>query len=108
MAEQLLQINFGLNVAPAEYRAFAATVAEAFTRVPGLRWKVWFVNEEAREAGGIYLFQDERTLNDYLASDIVAGIRTNPALRNATFKHAAVMPEVSAMTRGPIAAPVSA
>jgi putative monooxygenase ydhR len=108
MSEQLLQINFGLNVTPAEYRAFAASVAETVAQVPGLRWKVWFLDENARAAGGIYLFEDEPTLEAYLASDIVNTVRTHPALRNATFKHAAVMPEVTAVTRGPVGATVSA
>ena len=108
MAEQLLQINFALNVTPAEYRTFAASVANTVAQVPGLRWKVWFLNDEAREAGGIYLFEDEQTLQNYLAGEIVQTVRTHPALRNATVKHAAVMPEVTAITRGPISAAISA
>src|SRR5437899_1402166 len=60
MAEQVLQINFALNVSPAEYRNLAAGVADAFAQVPGLRWKVWFLDDQAREAGGIYLFEDEQ------------------------------------------------
>ena len=48
MAEQILQVNFGLNVGAAEYRDIADSVAESFARVPGLRWKVWFLNEEQR------------------------------------------------------------
>jgi hypothetical protein len=108
MAEQILQINFALNVTPAEYRAFAAGVADTVAQVPGLRWKVWFLDENAREAGGIYLFEDERTLNDYLSGDIVKTVRTHPALRSATFKHAPVMADVTAVTRGPITATVSA
>ena len=108
MAEHVLQVNFGLNVTPAEYRAFAATVADAVAQVPGLRWKVWFLNDETREAGGIYLFEDEQTMQAYLASDIIGSVRTHPALRDATFKHAPVQADLTAVTRGPIAATMSA
>ena len=29
-------------------------------------WKVWIINDENKEAGGIYLFEDADTLNAYL------------------------------------------
>jgi hypothetical protein len=108
MAEQLLQINFALKVSTAEYRAIATSVADAFAQVPGLRWKVWFLDEHSKEAGGIYLFEDERALDGFIAGDLAKTVATHPALRNVTLKHAAVMPEVSAVTRGPIATAVSA
>src|SRR5690349_14202007 len=108
MAEQILQINFALNVSPAEYRTLATGIADAVAQVPGLRWKVWFLNEAAQEAGGIYLFEDERALGAFLAGDLAKTVATHPAFRNATLKHAAVMPEVTATTRGPIGATVSA
>jgi len=108
MTEQILQINFGLNVSPTEYRAFAASVAQTVASVPGLRWKMWFLNEDTREAGGIYLFEDERTLKAYLSSDIIQTVRTHPALKNATFTHAPVMSDLTALTRGPVGATVTA
>jgi len=106
LAEQLLQINFALNVSPAEYKTLAAGVAEAFAHVPGLRWKVWFLDDATREAGGIYLFEDEQALNTFLASDLGKVVGTHPAFRGATLKHSAVMPEVTAITRGPVGAAV--
>ena len=108
MADTLLQVNFELNVPTAEYEQMAATIAETFARVQGLRWKVWFLNEERRDAGGIYLFEDDRALEAFAASSLADSIRTHPALRNVTMKRSTVMPGVTAVTRGPVAHPMHA
>jgi len=105
MAEQLLQINFGLNVSTSEYETLASGVADAFAHVPGLRWKLWILNESQREAGGIYLFDDERALNAFLASDLAKIVATHPAFRDVTLKPSAVMPAQTAVTRGPVGVP---
>ena len=108
MAEKILQISFGLNVTSAEFKQIAGAVAESFAKVPGLRWKIWIANEEKREAGGIYLFEDQRALEAFAASDLAKTVATHPALKNVTMRASDVMPEETAVTRGPIAAAVSA
>ena len=100
----ILQINFKLNVSAAEYRKICESVAQAIADVPGLVWKVWLLNEQDGEAGGIYLFQDEQSLAGYLSSPIIAQIKTLPQLREISAKRFGTMPEVTAVTRGPIPA----
>lgn len=68
--------------------------------MPGLLWKVWLMNEAEQAAGGIYLFADGQSLDDYLNSEIVAGIVSHPALSDFSVKQFAVMEEVSVVTRG--------
>lgn len=41
-------------------------LAHSIADEPGLIWKIWTVNEETHEAGGIYLFQDKPSANAYL------------------------------------------
>lgn len=108
MAEKILQVNFGLNVSSTEYQRIAASVASSFAAVPGLRWKLWFLNDERGEAGGIYLFDDQRALDAFMQGPLAATIATHPALRNATMKYADVMTEVTTVTRGPIGTPINA
>jgi len=108
MAEKLLQINFGVNVAPAEYDAICLSVADAFAAIPGLRWKLWFQDAGRRDAGGIYLFEDQRALDAFLGSDLAKTVATHPALRDVTVRPSDVMPALSAITRAPIAASVRA
>jgi Putative mono-oxygenase ydhR len=71
----ILLINFKLNVFSAEYRKIAESVVQAIADVPGLVWKVWLLNEQDREAGGIYLFQDEQSLAAYLSGPIIRQIK---------------------------------
>ena len=100
--------SFTVNVAPAEYKQIAAAVADSFASVPGLRWKLWILDEQKREAGGIYLFEDQRAFDAFAASDLAKTVATHPALKNVTMRVSDIMPEQTAVTRGPIAAAVTA
>ncbi|HTS27011.1 MAG TPA: YdhR family protein [Bryobacteraceae bacterium] len=100
----ILQINFNLNVPVSEYQKMADSVGHAFRDVPGLRWKIWLLNPAAQEAGGIYLFDSQASLNSHLNGPLVAQLRGLPSIRNISMKQFEVMPEVTALTRGPIEA----
>lgn len=71
MALKLLQMDYpfsgpwGSKLAD-EYCDLARRIAT----VPGLICKVWTENQETGEAGGIYLFEDESSLDSYLAGKI--------------------------------------
>ncbi len=100
----ILQINFKLNVSSAEYRKIAESVAQAIADAPGLVWKIWLLNEQDAEAGGIYLFQDKQSLSAYLCSPIIGQIKSLPQLREISAKYFETMPELTVVTRGPIPA----
>lgn len=105
---QILQVNFKLGVSPTEYGEICRAVAQPIADVPGLVWKVWLLNEQEDEAGGVYLFSSERALQDYLSGPIVAQIKSHPAFREISAKTFGVMDEETAVTRGPVPAPVAA
>ncbi|MFQ5858222.1 MAG: YdhR family protein [Anaerolineae bacterium] len=102
MSGRILQINFKFNVSGAEYRQAVAPLAGDIAAVPGLRWKIWIINEAESEAGGIHLFDDEAAVQAYLAGPIVAGIVQHPALSDFSVKQFDVMEEQTAITRGPV------
>lgn len=104
----ILQINFKLNVSSDEYHEICRSLAQTFADLPGLRWKVWLLNEEEREAGGIYLFSSQQALRNYLSGPIVAQIKSHPALREISAKQFDVMEDVTAVTRGPVSAMAAA
>jgi hypothetical protein len=104
MTEKLLQVNFRLNVGIAEYRRVASAVCERFAQVPGLKWKIWYVNEDQNEAGGICLFEDQHTLDAFASGRVAQSFCAHPALREVTMRAADVMPDLSAVTRGPVGA----
>src|SRR5215470_14253132 len=96
----ILQINFNLNVPVAEYQKMADSVAHAFLDVPGLRWKIWLLSPAAQEAGGIYLFDSQASLNAYLNGPLVAQLKGLTSVRNISMKQFEVMPEATALTIG--------
>ncbi len=104
----ILQINFKVNAAPEDYGKVCESISQAVANVPGLLWKVWVLNEIEKEAGGIYLFKDERSLEAYLSGPIAEQIKNHPALSEMSVKHFDVMTRVTATTHGPIPATVAA
>ena len=101
---QILQIGFKLNVVPGEYKKICESVAQSIADVPGLVWKVWLLNEQEGEAGGIYLFKDEQSLDGYLSGPIVAQIKSLPQLREMTAKKFDTVADLTNITRGPVPA----
>jgi hypothetical protein len=102
MSQRILQINFRFNVTPAEYTAAVTELANDFAKLDGLGWKVWIMNEERKEAGGIYLFKDQASMNAFLNGPLAAGVTSHPALADFSVRQFAVMPEITAITRGPV------
>ena len=107
MSSMLLQLNFKYSVTGAEYEEAVSPLADQFAAVPGLQWKVWILNEDESEAGGIYLFEDAASLKAYVESDLAAGVINHPALSDFSVKTFGIMDEVTAITRGPIGMPTS-
>jgi hypothetical protein len=102
MSAMLLQVNFTFNLSRAEYEEAVGPLAEAFAALDGLVWKVWVMNEEDREAGGIYLFEDDASMQAYLQGPLAAGVLSHPALSDFSVKQFEVMEDVSEVTRGPV------
>lgn len=94
----ILQINFNLNVLAADYQNVVDSVAHAFLNVPGLRWKIWLLNAAAQEAGGIYLFDSQASLDEYLNGPLVAKLKGLSAIQNISLKQFKVMPNATAVT----------
>lgn len=104
----ILQINFSLNVPVSEYENLARSFTQTVADVPGLMWKIWLLNEATLEAGGIYHFDSQATLDAYLNGPVVAQVKALPAIRNISVKQFSVMSEVTELTRGPVTVPSSA
>jgi hypothetical protein len=108
MAQQVLQVNFKFNVPRAQYENTVSPMAQDFAEVPGCLWKVWLINEKENEAGGIYLFADEASVEKYKGSPLVAAVLSHPALSDFSVKQFEVMEAVSRITHAPLAATVAA
>ncbi len=100
----ILQIKFTFDLSLSEYENLCRSVAPLIAGVSGLRWKVWVLNEQEREAGGIYLFATEQEMNDYVAGPFVGKLKSHPAIRNVRIAKFEVMEDLTSITRGPVAA----
>jgi hypothetical protein len=102
MAKKILQINMKYKV-PADVLSKAfMEVAKPISEVKGLEWKVWLHDPVKKMAGGIYLFKDEKSVNDYLNGKIVADIMKNPALSDIDAHVFDILSEHSKVCRAPI------
>jgi hypothetical protein len=101
MSGRIMQLNFKFSVTGTEYENAVAPLAEKFAALDGLRWKIWMINEEEGEAGGIYMFEDEASVTAFLEGALAAQVTGHPALSDFSVKQFDVMKEVSLITRGP-------
>ena len=102
MSQKILQVNMKFSIPRADLEAAWLPVAQPIADVPGLRWKVWLMNEAEHEVGGIYLFESEDAAQSFLAGPIVAATKASPAVSNISAKLFDVMEKHTAITRGPV------
>ena len=102
MSEKILQVNMKFSIPRADLEAAWLDVAQPIADCPGLRWKVWLMNEAEHEAGGIYLFESEAAMKAYMAGPIVAAAMASPVLSNIEAKVFDVLESHTAITRGPV------
>jgi hypothetical protein len=102
MSQKLLQVNLKFSISRVELEAAWLEAAQSIADWPGLRWKVWLMNEAEHEAGGIYLFDSEAAAQSYLAGPIVAALKSSPAVSNISAKLFDVLESHTAITRGPL------
>ena len=101
---KVLQVNFKLTVPADEWNRIAESLTETFANLAGMQWKIWMLNEETGEAGGVYLFESDAALQAFLNGPIPPQIAAAPFLTNLSVKHYDVMAKVSAATRAPVPA----
>jgi hypothetical protein len=102
MSGRILQLNFKFSVTGAAYTQAVAPLAEDMAAVPGLRWKIWMINKAEKEAGGIYMFEDQRAVDGFMESPLPKIVLEHPALSDFSIKLFDVMDAQTAITRGPI------
>lgn len=102
MSQKLLQVNLKFSLSKAELEAAWLDAAQPIAETPGLRWKVWLMNEAEHEAGGIYLFESEDAAQSYLAGPIVAALKASPGISNISAKLFDVLERHTDITRSPV------
>ena len=101
MSPKLLQVNYRFTGTRVEYEEANLPYAQPYAELPGLRWKIWLMNEAEGEAGGIVVFEDEASRQAYVDGPL-AEAQADPTVSEMSIKRFDVLDELSAITRGPV------
>jgi hypothetical protein len=102
MAKQILEVTMGYNIPVEELAKEFLKYAPTWAKIEGLDWKIWIHGADEKKAGGIYLFDSEASLKNYLDGELYAGLLTNPALVDVKSKTYDILPDHSKITRAPL------
>ena len=98
----VLHLRFKLRVPPDVFLAKSREAATVIASVEGLVWKIWILNEEESEVGGMYLFANRETAEAYLKHPVIHAVRSNPAVVSTESQLWDVESSLSAITRAPL------
>ena len=98
---QVLIVNFSLDgLSEEDFASSCDELAPAFAAVPGLASKVWLADRAEGIFGGVYTFESEQAVDNYLASDLWAGVGATPGLANISVRRFGVLEGPTRVTRG--------
>ena len=98
----VLHMRLKLRVPPDVFLAKSRGAATSIASVKRLIWKIWILQKEKLEAGGMYLFANRDTAEAYLNDPIVQALRSNPAVVSTESQLWDVGSSLSAITRAPL------
>jgi hypothetical protein len=92
---------------PDEYRAMAASIADAFKEWPGLVFKLWLGDIEHNRFGGIYLFQTAADADRSRTTPEFASLEANPAFAELMIDEFPILDEPTAITAATLLHPAA-
>ena len=98
----VLHMRFKLRVPPDVFLAKSREAATVIASVEGLVWKIWILQQEELEMGGMYLFANRETAEAYLNHPVTQAVRSNPAVVSTESQLWDVESFLSALTRAPL------
>jgi len=99
----LLQIDFPSHGPWGEdLTNMASDLARHLAETPGMVWKIWTENSRTGDCGGVYLFNDESSANDFLKEHLPR--LDAMGIKNVRAKVLDVNEGLSQITRAPLAA----
>jgi|SRR5579872_930406 len=99
---RVLHLCFKLRVPPHVFLSHSREGATIIASVEGLIWKIWVLNEEKSEIGGVYLFANRETAEAYLNHPVIRAVSSNPAVVSTESQLWDVESSLSAFTRAPL------
>ncbi|WP_010676827.1 monooxygenase [Bacillus timonensis] len=97
----VLQVDFKMDGPFGDEMAQSFTdLAKSINEEPGFLWKIWTEDPEAKEAGGIYIFETKETAQNYL--DMHTKRLAGFGINDVHAKIFAINPKLTEITKGPI------
>jgi hypothetical protein len=100
--KKIFTTKFNYNIPTEELRIIMPAVAPKFSEIPGCYWKIWLTNEDEKTAGGVYLFESNVKLEEFLNSKLFASVVNNPAFSNFETNTFDVEEKASEITVAPL------
>ena len=85
-----------------ELKKIMPAAAPRFAAIPGCSWKIWLINEDLKEAGGVYLFDSANELEQFINSELFASVTKNPAFSHLQTNTFSVSEAASLITHVPM------
>jgi len=98
----VLHLRFKLRVPPADLLGHSREAAAHIASAEGLIWKIWVLQTEKSEMGGIYLFANRESALTYLNHPVIQALCSNPVVVSTESQIWEVESSLSALTRGPL------
>lgn len=98
----VLHLCFKLRVPPHVLLAQSREAATIIASVEGLIWKIWVLQDEESEMGGVYLFANREAAEAYLNHPVIQALCSNPAVVSTQSQLWEVEGFLSATTRAPL------
>ncbi|HSK72226.1 MAG TPA: YdhR family protein [Pyrinomonadaceae bacterium] len=96
MTEAVLIVNFSYSLTQDQLKAAAQDFAENVKpNVDGLIWKIFLNQPEKKRSGGVYLFRDAESAQNYLNSSYVEKLKQAPGLSDFSVEIFETMTEAS-------------
>jgi hypothetical protein len=97
-----LHLRFKLRVPPHTFLGHSREVARIIASIEGLIWKLWVLQEEEFEVGGVYLFANRESAEAYLNHPVVQVVCSNPAVISSHSQLWEIESSLSTLTRAPL------
>lgn len=74
-------VNFRLKgVSEADYAGLCDNIAPSYAAVPGLVRKIWLANSTTGTYGGVYVWRDKQSMEEFAETDLYKSVATHPNL----------------------------
>jgi len=94
-------VNFHLKgLSVGDFGKLCDDLAPTFAAIPGLVAKIWLADPGANTFGGVYLWQDQKAMEDFRKTDLFRSVISHPNLSDLASRDFAVMRGPTRVTRG--------